>query len=108
MEWTTTPVTIKLGQLLDADGQPVRRANISGNGIWSQTDENGFFQVEAADDAVVRLTLQDGREFELTLPVSGAAPVKVAQIGQIICCGKSEQSKSALAAVHTPMNGEGR
>ena len=96
VEWTTTPVTIKLGQLLDADGQPVRRANISGNGIWSQTDENGFFQVEAADDAVVRLTLQDGREFELTLPVSGAAPVKVAQIGRSPAAGSRSKAKARL------------
>ena len=101
-------MTIKLGQLLDADGQPVRRANISGNGIWSQTDENGFFQIEAADDAAMRLTLQDGREFELTLPLSGIAPVGIAQIGQITCCGQSEQSRGALAAVLSPKNGEGR
>lgn len=86
VEWEATPVSIKLGRLVDRNGGPIAHATITGEKIWSQTDENGYFQIEISDLAEVQLTLADGSTFAAVLFADPEAN-RVAQVEQIVCCG---------------------
>jgi len=86
LDWTVSPITIKFGRLTAPDGTPLRGASLTGKGIWSETDEQGYFQIEAPDDAALEVTLPDGRTFDLTLP-AGPAGDAIAQLGAVVCCG---------------------
>ena len=95
LEWTAAPITIKFGRLVTPEGVPVRGASITGKGIWSETDDDGYFQIEAPDDAELTVTMRDGRSFPAALP-RGEVNSAIARIGSIVCCGRGEVQFGAL------------
>jgi len=97
LDWRASPVTIKFGRLVAPDGTPVRGASITGKGVWSETDEAGFFQIEAADDAKLTVTTRDGNSYPLTLPRASGGGDDIARIGAIECC--SETGEIRLGAL---------
>jgi len=82
-------VTIRFGRLVDPAGNPLRGVSITGPGVWSETDDQGYFQIEAPDDAELTATTRDGRIFAVTLPTGGRGE-DIAQIGTVECCGAPE------------------
>lgn len=95
LDWTAAPVTIKFGRLVDPDGKLVAGASITGKGIWSESDDDGYFQVEAPDNVELDVQLRDGRVFTMTLP-EGEANSGVARLGPVVCCGEPAMQFGAL------------
>lgn len=89
LDWRVSPVTIKFGRLVAPDGAPVRGASITGKGVWSETDDDGYFQIEAADDAKLTVTTRDGNSFPLALPRAAGGDDDIARIGAIECCSET-------------------
>lgn len=89
LDWRASPVTIKFGRLVELDGTPVGGASITGKGVWSETDDKGYFQIEAADDAELTVTTREGRSYPLELPRAARGQSDIARIGAIECCRES-------------------
>jgi hypothetical protein len=89
LDWTAAPVTIRFGRLVEPNGAPVRGASITGKGVWSETDDEGYFQIEAPDDAKLTVTTRDGRAYPTVLP-AGARGEGIARIGEVVCCGEDD------------------
>jgi hypothetical protein len=104
LEWQVAPVIIKFGRLVAPDGSPLAHASITGKGVWSETDDAGFFQIEVADETELTVTLSDGRTFAATLP-PGTAKNGIAQLGSVACCGDNVIRLGALEPQRGP--GEG-
>lgn len=85
LEWQAAPITMKVGRLIAADGEPVRRAVLTARGAWGETSDEGRFQIEAPDDAELLVSLSDGTSFITRLP-AGLANSGVFEVGSIICC----------------------
>jgi hypothetical protein len=94
LEWKVAPVILKFGRLVAPDGSALAHASITGEGVWSETDANGNFQIEVADDAKLTVTLADGRSFVTTLP-SGEPKDGVVRLGVVACPGAVELALSA-------------
>jgi hypothetical protein len=104
LEWAASPITIKFGRLLDPSGAPIRHATLTGKGIWSETEDEGYFQFEAPDDAELIVTMRDGTMFELLLPP--AEPSEgIARLGAVTCCERPEVRLGALGPIGLPGNG---
>lgn len=101
LEWSAAPVTIKFGRLVSPDGGPIAGASITGKGIWSETDGQGYFQIEAPDDAELTVTLRDGRSFATTLP-RGEPAAGIARLGSVVCCTDGGVRLGALDLAHLP------
>lgn len=101
LEWTAAPVTIKFGRLMSPNGISVGGVSITGKGIWTETDDDGYFQIEVPDDAELTVTLQDGSTFAMILP-SAKANNGIARIGSVVCCGKPEIRLGALDPFPVP------
>jgi Mat/Ecp fimbriae outer membrane usher protein len=89
LEWEVAPVTIRIGRLLHPDGSPLRRASISGKGVWAESDEEGYFQIEAPETIDLEVTTRDGRRFALTLP-AGEPKDGIARLGAVVCCERRD------------------
>ena len=103
LEWTAAPITIKFGRLFAPDGTPVRGASITGKGIWSETDDDGYFQFEVPEGAELSVALRDGRSFAMTLP-AGEANGGIARVGSIVCCREGDSRLGALTSSPLPMD----
>jgi hypothetical protein len=86
LDWRASPVTIRFGRLVAHDGTPMGGASITGKGVWSETDDEGYFQIEAPDDADLTVTTRDGRSFPLALPRAADSGEDIARIGDVECC----------------------
>jgi hypothetical protein len=95
LRWTSSPVTMKFGRLIGPDGKPVDDASITGKGVWSQTDEQGNFQIEAPDNARLTVTTKDGRSYEIALPQLKDGP-EIARLGSVVCCQVEKLQLGAL------------
>jgi hypothetical protein len=84
VEWKAAPITIKIGRLVTTDGSPVRGAVLTARGAWAETDDQGLFQIEAADDVELTVALPDGTSFASILP-AGRAKSGVFRVGTIVC-----------------------
>lgn len=107
LSWTAAPMTIKFGRLVDPDGQPIRGAAITGKGIWSQTDDDGYFQIETPENESVQITLLGGEVFAVELPSSNVGK-EFADIGQIVCCDAQELLVGALDLTNGAFIGDNR
>ena len=101
LAWNVAPVTIKFGRLTAPDGLPVAEASITGKDIWSETDDEGYFQIEAPDGIRLTVTTKEGRSFAMTLP-SGQANRGIARLGSIVCCGTDNIRLGALDPLSGP------
>jgi len=95
LRWTSSHVSIKFGRLIGPDGKPIPGASITGRGVWSETDDEGYFQVEVPDDAPLTVTTRDGRTFSITLPAADKSG-DIAPLGSITCCGSPQIQLGAL------------
>lgn len=96
LDWTSNPVVLKIGRLISPDGAPVAHASILGAGIWAQTDANGYFQIEAPENAVLTVTLGNGPAYSLVLPTSPKAD-GIVRIGSVTCCRPIDAKTGKLA-----------
>jgi hypothetical protein len=87
LDWAALPITLKIGRLVTPDGAPVSHASITGSGIWTETDKDGYFQIEAPDYARLIVTLPDSRTFTTTLP-AGKPDAGMVRLGSVVCCGR--------------------
>jgi outer membrane usher protein FimD/PapC len=84
LDWTVTPLVIVFGRAVDPVGRPIASADISGPHGIARTDEQGFFQIEAARQD--RLTLVGRTGTKCTLGISGAASRDgYISAGDVIC-----------------------
>ena len=87
MAWTAEPITAMFGRMVFEDGQPVSSASITAHGGISETDENGYFQIETTEGTDLDVDLPDSRSCRVRLPsithVNGYAP-----LGTLVCLNK--------------------
>lgn len=95
LDWRVEPISIKFGRLLTPDGRPVSGAVITGKDVWSETDDAGNFQIEAADGIELTVRTRDGHSFVTTLP-PGVSLGGIARVGAIVCCGNDGVRLGAL------------
>jgi hypothetical protein len=107
LQWTAARQSLKLGRMVDPEGDLVRHAFITGAGVWSETDDNGLFQIEAADDVELTVSLRDGRSFTIRLP-RARANEGIARLGDVVCCGRGATRLGALDAAAPTMEGSTR
>lgn len=86
LTWDAAPIVIKFGRLVDANGDPVAMAAITGRGVWTQTDEEGFFQLETPEGRPLEVTTSAGARYALTLPEVGDANTPIVRLGAVGCC----------------------
>ncbi len=103
VEWKTSPITIKMGRLVTADGSSVSGATLTAPGTWAETDEGGNFQIEVADDVELMVTLRDGTSFATVLPRVHSAS-SVTRVGTIVAATRDPQLSHAISA--RSVNGE--
>ena len=97
LEWQARPAVSMFGQIVAADGTPLSNITVTGAGSISETDDNGFFQIEAPARATLSAALPDGEKCEIQLP----DPVDeggYARLGPLICGGAQQTGRRAFAA----------
>jgi hypothetical protein len=67
IEWNITPLFILFGRAVDADGTPIREADITGSHGIGRTDGEGYFQIETNSNDELRLTRAGGRGCTMTI-----------------------------------------
>jgi hypothetical protein len=107
LEWAVAPITIRIGRLLYPDGSPIRGASITGKGVWSESDEEGYFQIEAPEDIPFEVTTRDGRSFAMTLP-AGQPRDGIARLGEVVCCASGEVRLGSLDNLPSVAIGEAK
>ena len=55
LRWTAEPIVTLFARIVDADGQPIADARVEGGVETSYTDRNGYFQVDLARVAELRV-----------------------------------------------------
>ena len=104
LEWSVSPITIKFGRLTGPDGEPLAGATLTGKGVWAETDDEGYFQIEAPDDAELTVTTKDGDTFAMTLP-PGEPNAGIARLGEVPCCEGQSIRLGALDPFVQPASG---
>ena len=84
LDWSASRLVAMFGRLALADGRPVSGANIRAEGGIGQTDDSGFFQIEAAERAELDVALADGRSCRVRPPASNRGEAFV-KLGTLIC-----------------------
>lgn len=107
LSWTAAPLTIKFGRLVDPDGRPIAGAAMTSKGVWSQTDDEGYFQLEIPEGEIVHVTLRDGATFAIELPPVSAGKM-LADIGQMVCCEARATMVGALNPAIGAIGGDSR
>ncbi len=101
VEWRVAPISIQMGRLVTHSGQPVANAVLTSRGVWSETDADGFFQIEAPDNAELSVSLSDGTTFTTRLPY-GTRGEGVVSLGEVTCCDRETTLVRAAAANSKP------
>ncbi|MFN7024893.1 MAG: TcfC E-set like domain-containing protein [Pseudorhizobium sp.] len=86
LSWDAAPVVIKFGRLVGLNGTPMAKATITGRGVWTQTDEAGFFQIEMPEGVALEVTTPSGARYALELAEGNAAGELFSPLGSVICC----------------------
>jgi outer membrane usher protein FimD/PapC len=73
LDWDVAPVVIVFGRAIDLRGQPIANADITTSRGNSQTNEDGYFQVETAQNE--QITVRDRLGKMCSIPPSKARPI---------------------------------
>lgn len=82
--WVAEPVVAMFGRIVLADGTPISGAQISGGKAVSQTDERGYFQIEAIPGTELEVVGPDGGACQAILPTVSDAEA-FASVGPLTC-----------------------
>ncbi len=97
LSWSARKVAAMFGRLLLESGEPVRMATVTNPAGISETDDNGYFQIEAETGSAIDVALPGGRTCRIALPQvrpqDGYAP-----LGTLICRPLSAAFKLSSAA----------
>lgn len=96
LRWDAAPVVIKFGQLIDSKGIPIAKATITGRGAWTQTDNAGFFQLEAPEGVALEVMTSAGARYALELPGGAGSGDLVVRLGTVMCCNDHLSSREPL------------
>ena len=84
LSWKASKVIAMFGRLLLESGEPVRQALVSNPAGIGETDDNGYFQIEAASGSTLEVGMRGGASCRVDLPQlqsqDGYAP-----LGTLIC-----------------------
>ncbi len=84
VSWKAERLVTVFGQAIGTDGRPIANANITLSRGIGQTDENGYFQVDAKDDDV--LHLEPARDMPCAVPLAGLQrDGDYVRLGRVIC-----------------------
>ncbi|WP_375382931.1 TcfC E-set like domain-containing protein [uncultured Sphingomonas sp.] len=84
LSWAAERVVAMFGRIVWADGAAVAGAAITVPGAIGGTDDRGYFQIEAAPDAILKVRAADGRTCRLPLQAHAAAE-GYAALGTLTC-----------------------
>ena len=82
--WKVDAVLAMFGRMIRPDGSVVANADIDAGGAISATDERGYFQIQAARDAVLTVRSGDGTICHATLAATGSDKPYTA-LGNLTC-----------------------
>lgn len=84
LSWKARKVVAMFGRLLTTSGEPVRLASVTNPAGIGETDDNGYFQIEAESGSALEVALPGGASCHVDLPQlqpkDGYAP-----LGNLIC-----------------------
>ena len=84
LQWNADALITLFGRAVRADGTPVANAMVQSRHGIGQTDQNGYFQVDAVDRDVLELTNAGASACKIPLnPLQ--APGDYASIGRVVC-----------------------
>jgi hypothetical protein len=84
LDWTARPVRAMFGRLVDAHGAPIVDADLTASDAVAASDSLGYFQIQAANGAV--LTARTGAGVTCTARLIGdRAPTPYARLGDVAC-----------------------
>ncbi|WP_380785319.1 TcfC E-set like domain-containing protein [Sphingomonas sp. R86521] len=85
--WSAQRVVATFGRIVWPDGTAVANAAVYVTGAIGNTDENGYFQIEAGANAVAKVQAADGRTCRLPLaPTAGGADTNgYRALGTLVC-----------------------
>ncbi|QKR99773.1 hypothetical protein F9288_09085 [Sphingomonas sp. CL5.1] len=69
LSWRAQRVAAVFGRIVDRDGRPLGNVAVAAPGETSQTDDNGYFQIEASPDASLAISSAGRALCRLGLPV---------------------------------------
>ena len=84
------------GRLVWPDGRPVANAGVYVPGAIGSTDDNGYFQIEAGIDEVLKVQNADGHLCQLPLDARPSAQ-GYAALGTLICSRRNPALQMANA-----------
>lgn len=84
LDWTAQPVVAMFGRLIGSGGAPIADADIVTDGAIAATDSRGYFQLQAAPDAILKVRATGGIECTAKLAASGAQQSYV-PLGDVPC-----------------------
>ncbi|WP_375419784.1 TcfC E-set like domain-containing protein [uncultured Sphingomonas sp.] len=86
LDWRAQPVVAMFGRLVGRDGMPVADADIVTDGAIAATDSRGYFQLQAARDAVLKVHARGGVDCTATVN-AGTAQQSYVPLGDVPCRG---------------------
>jgi Mat/Ecp fimbriae outer membrane usher protein len=84
LEWKATSVLAMFGRLIDIDGKPIANADITADDAVAATDDNGYFQLQAAHDARIVVNRANGGTCSARL-AARRSPKGYTPLGDILC-----------------------
>ena len=96
LSWSAKPVSAMFGRLVFENGQPVSTVAITAPGGVSETDENGYFQIETAEGSDLEIALPDGGLCRVSLPLI-AQVNGYASLGTLTCHTHRSDTRLTLA-----------
>jgi hypothetical protein len=83
LRWTAHTFFTAFGQAIAADGSPIANAMVEAPHSIGETDDNGYFQIDAANGDTIAVT-RDGSRCEIRL--AGAVPRNdFVSLGKVVC-----------------------
>jgi hypothetical protein len=84
LSWTAERLVTIFGQAVSADGEPLANAAITLSRGIGQTDDNGYFQVDAAANDVLEFNISEDRTCKV--PLAGIkTDGDFARLGKVVC-----------------------